>query len=133
MFSVPMNITKHVKTNLHLVFRKIWMLKTLPKRKSSFDLKLLWLSSFFFSYLNCLNCPLRNASISTFLLCIKGLFPCIRISFHKKTILFFLAIEIRQEGEVIIFQIHSQASLVWGSLLSCSMTLIKFKFPLYHL
>ena len=48
-------------------------------------------------------------------------------------ILFFLAIDIRQEGEVIIFQIHSQASLVWGSLLSCSMTLIKFKFPLYHL
>ena len=48
-------------------------------------------------------------------------------------ILFFLAIDIKQEGEVIIFQIHSQASLVWGSLLSCSMTLIKFKFPLYHL
>ena len=35
-----MNMTKCVKTNLHLVFRKIWMLKTLPKRKSCFDLKL---------------------------------------------------------------------------------------------
>ena len=35
-----MNITKCMKTNLHLVFRQIWMLKTLSKRKSCFDLKL---------------------------------------------------------------------------------------------